>query len=209
MATNAPALSDRVMSISQAIFTADDLIATDLDEPRKVRCASVIVVSHAEIEDAVENACRVASQALVDCPPLGFSFLAWGLAGVAGIEDLPKKNTAVDNFVSRYRVLIENSHGITRKHLEALLIPLGVSLKSLNVDIGTLESFGRLRGAKAHLSPFTAVMQDAPSKIQADAVGAARAAENVISEILNVGESIRSGVPLPSRGWFSRIFARR
>lgn len=84
-------LSDRVNAIAQAVFTPADWTSLNLDDQQKVRCASVIVMCHAEIEESIERCCYAVAQAIEDSPPLGFAFLAWGLARSSGIEDPPKK----------------------------------------------------------------------------------------------------------------------
>ena len=211
------ALTARVTAIANSIFDPADLLALSLDDRLRTRCAAVLVLSHAEIEEAIETACIATVDALEAYPPVGFAFLAWGLsASQIGKPDQldhnkqKKAEGTVKYLLSTYRSLVTSSHGIRESNLQRLLLPLGIKLAPLSFDIGTLDNFGKKRGDAAHLSPLGARLQDAPSVIVGNARGAALAAERVIDELDALQASLRGGLNLrpPQSTLFSRIRAR-
>lgn len=183
-------LAGQVSAISDSIFDAPDLLATQLDDRLRIRCAAVIVLSHAEMEEAIEEACLSAVTELEANPPPGFAFLAWGLSSVDHAKQLRIGGTT-KALSKAYRDLVKNSHGIKRTHLEKLLLPLGIDLSSLELDIDTLESFGSKRGESAHLSPLKARLQNAPSIVRADAITAAASASAVIAAVSVLTEALK------------------
>ncbi len=210
------ALTARVAAIASSIFDPADLLALSLDDRLRTRCAAVLVLSHAEIEEAIETACKATVDALEAYPPVGFAFLAWGLSasqiGKPNQTDHDKQKKAegtVKYLLKTYRRLVESSHGIRESNLERLLLPLGIKLAPLSLDIATLDDFGQKRGDAAHLSPLKARLQDAPSVIVGNARAAALAAERVIDELDTLQTSLRGGLNLrpPKSTLFSRICA--
>jgi len=210
------ALTARVAAIASSIFDPADLSAISLDDRLRTRCAAVLVLSHAEIEEAIETACIATVDALEDHPPVGFAFLAWGLSasqiGKPNQADHNKQKKAegtVKYLLSTYRGVVASSHGIREANLQRLLLPLGIKLAPLSLDIATLDNFGHQRGDAAHLSPLKARLQDAPSVIESKARGAALAAERVIDELEALQTSLRGGLNLrpPQATLFSRIRA--
>jgi hypothetical protein len=115
----------------------------------------------------------------------------------------------VKYLLSTYRGVVASSHGIREASLQRLLLPLGIKLAPLSLDIATLDNFGHERGDAAHLSPLKARLQDAPSVIESKARGAALAAERVIDELEALQTSLRGGLNLrpPQATLFSRIRA--
>lgn len=193
-------LTVRVAAIADSIFDPADLSALSLDDRLRTRCAAVLVLSHAEIEESIEIACIATVNVLEAHPPVGFAFLAWGLSasqiGKPDQADHTKQRKAegtVEHLLSAYRSLVASSNGIRESNLQRLLLPLGIKLAALPLEIAALDDFGRKRGDAAHLSPLKARLQDAPSVIVGSATGAALAAERVISELDALQSDLRGG----------------
>jgi RiboL-PSP-HEPN len=57
---------------------------------------------------------------------------------------------------NNYNIYLKSkNHGIKEEHLQAILIPIGIDLFSLDpVWLNTLTSFGKIRGAVAHTSSY-------------------------------------------------------
>jgi hypothetical protein len=197
-----PALRARVKIIADHIFDSPDLSSFQLDDRLRSRSAAVVVLSHAEIEEALENACTEVADALESSPPTGFAFLAWGLAQENKFSardsvqvKQAKGERALEKMLTAYRSIIKNSHGIRRSNLQNLLGPLGFDLKTLAVEEATLEDFGKLRGESAHLSPLKARIQDAPITIVSRCAAAAEAAEKIIGELALFKARVSSATP--------------
>src|SRR4051812_48600401 len=79
-ALGAIGLRARVAAIASSIFDPADLAAIQLDNRLRTRCAAVIVLAHAEIEEELEEACRKTVDTIEQHPPTAFAFLAWGLS---------------------------------------------------------------------------------------------------------------------------------
>lgn len=201
------ALRVRVGTIAGHIFDARDLMAYQLDDRLRCRSAAVLILAHAEIEEALEAACIEVANALELNPPTGFAFLAWGLAPEkildtrdSVLEKQVKCGGAVKYLLRVYREKIRNSHGVRKSNLQNLLCPLGFNLDTLAVEVSTLDSFGGLRGESAHLSPLKARIQDAPSAIVSRCEAAAGAAEKIIVELGLFKARVSSGSPgFPSK----------
>ena len=218
IAPSALPLSARVAAIADNIFDSTDLQATQLDDRLRTRCLAVIVLAHAEIEEEIESVCYAAVDAIEANPPTGFEFLAWGLSAAklnAPDDADHKRQLQAGGTVKRlglaYRELIRGSNGIKKKNLERLLLPLGIDLSALALDIGTLDNFGAKRGDAAHLSPLKARLQSAPSAVRHDAITAAQAAIAVTTTVSQMTSSILSRTPpaVQRKSLMSRLLGKR
>lgn len=200
-----PTLSAAVAEIADHIFDQSDLAATSQTPRSHSRCLAVIVLAHAAIEEAIEVACRSAVSTIVVHAKPDFHFLAWGLSSAdpksPSEKDFAKQlkaKSTVSHLAEEYLGVIDRSNGIKEKNLGKLLLPLGIDLDSLQVDVKNLDDFGDKRGNAAHLSPLKARLVELPSAVKTRAINAARSGENVVLAVSAAAHAVASN-SLPAR----------
>lgn len=193
-----------VTALVDHIFDSADLAATTLTPRLQSRCLAVIVLAHAEIEEAIEEACRTAVRNIELHAKPDFHFLAWGLSAAnptapseKDFEKQAKAQSTIAHLASAYLGVVERSNGIKKKDLNKLLLPLGVDLRPLQADVESLNSFGERRGDAAHLSPLKAQLVEMPSSVRTRVVSAARSADAIVSSVAACAAMVASGNPRP------------
>jgi hypothetical protein len=122
-----------------------------------------ILLVHAEIEAYFEDRAREKVdrahkrwKSKQQCTELLFSLLTYHLArsakGEGWTPGLPS-NDLINKAVNFYLGELGNNHGIKEKNILSILIPLGLDHRRISTTLmGTLDSFGGMRGRLAHLS---------------------------------------------------------
>lgn len=207
----ATSLHASVAQIADHVLDQSDYAALTLDDKLRTRCAAALVLGHAEIEQAIEDACLGLVDTVDATPIPTVAILAWGLGSGDGTSSgkrvhskMARAGGAVRLLTAQYRDLVASNHGVRKCNLERLLIPLGVDLKPLTADLEALDGFGAYRGSVAHKSPLKMQLQESPTAVRSRVVTAAKAAEAVVSAIA----ALRTpGVtpPVRQQGWLRRL----
>lgn len=188
MATTAPIggpIEHRIRNLANEVFDPADMAAAALTPVLKARSAAFLVLAHAEIEHALEQEClRTAGLLRVASEPVT-AILAWGFTSLRPDRSVmkPKKKIPLDELVDLYVQVVNSNHGIRTHNLDALLVPLGVDLKSVKTDILALDEFGGRRGDLAHQPLSNWTTPDLPSVHVGSGVQAGRSADELITAI--------------------------
>jgi hypothetical protein len=193
----------RIRILVQEVFDPNDLQAAGLTPPLKARSAAFILLAHAEIEFAIEAACKQVSVLLRRASIPAISLLAWGFLHVKNRTASPKvstKSTPLSDLATAYDAVLESNHGIKDTHLANLLVPIGVDMGSLTTEVQVLKGFGERRGDLAHRPLSFWQTTDLPSTHVNSAFQAGHAADEIV---LAIGAKHALVVPLPrDLGWF-------
>ena len=137
--------------------------ATDRDN---YICLGYRLLVHAEIEDYFEKVCININQTTIML--IKQDIYAKSTAHLLSYVDLKKEKdeskkynesvkTKVLKIAKQHEISIENNHGITQKHLEKMMRPLGLNNIFSNTDLlENLRKLSERRGEAAHKSSVSA-----------------------------------------------------
>lgn len=197
----------RVQKLADCIIQPADHASIQLTNEIRVRCSALVLLSHAEIEHAIEDACVELSRSVESAKLPASAMLAWSIAahGRDGIDvKVLAKAVKAGGFVEKcakdYRDLVEKNLGVKRSNLEALLLPIGVDIGALEMYVDVLDKFGSIRGEIAHKSPLKMQRQDAASAVKANVESAALAADEIVKTIDSLVVAVSKGGVVASQG---------
>jgi hypothetical protein len=184
-----------IQKLAGELFDSSDLAAMAHTPTTLARSAAFVVLVHAEIEFAIEQECKVVAELLEKAAEPGTAMLAWGFISVR--EDGSKKHgkEPLAALASIYQGVLDHNNGIKREHLEAMLGPIGVSLAKHNLEVTTLDGFGKYRGALAHAPLSKWTTPDLPSAVRNKGITAGKATDAIINSIKKSHSTIRSAPP--------------
>lgn len=221
-------LQASVVRTAQDLFDAAELSAapaTTSQVPHtQTRIGAFIVLAHAQLEDAIEQACRSALQRLHSSAPNNVwqgwnSFLVHSVDSsalahlkVTKSQTFPPAGRLLLQFLTQdfAAKVIDRNNGISGKYLTNLFAPLGLDLSAHVVDINTLTTFAGLRGPVAHTGKGP-IQQSSPLSVVNQGVAAAFAVDNISQSASRICSSavIPSIAPLASYGsWWRRALIR-
>lgn len=195
-------IETRMQTLVGEVFDGADVQAATLTPLLKGRTAAFILLAHAEIEYALEQACFRISGLVRNCTDPATAMLAWGFMAVKSGSESPKtplKNNPLADLATAYESLVGANHGVKEKNLQSLLVPIGVEIEPLKTDVFALDDFGRRRGDLAHRPLSSWSTTDLPSTHVESAVQAARAADRVVSAIASKHSAILPSLRRPKR----------
>lgn len=176
----------RIRSLVTEIFEPTDFSAITLTPPLKTKSAAFLVLAHTEIEYAIEQECLIIAGMLSGAVEPVTAMLAWGFVSLKADGTIGKAKENKHPLVALtdlYKHVVNSNNGIKTKDIEALLIPLGIDLRTLNTDISALHTFGSRRGDLAHQPVSKWTTPDLPSVHINDGIQAGRSADQIIIAI--------------------------
>ncbi|HCA57145.1 MAG TPA: hypothetical protein DEP46_04070 [Blastocatellia bacterium] len=181
-----PTVEQRVTDLAGDIFDAADLAAFAMTPKLVARSASFTVLAHAEMEHAIEEACRSTARLLQNATEPASALIIWGIIAIKDSrENLHKSRLPSADLVSIYEGVLDSNQGIREHNLRSMLIPIGVDLASNRTDILALDEFGNRRGLLAHNPLSHWKTTDLPSVHRNMGIQAARSADQIVAAILN------------------------
>ncbi|MDX2262922.1 MAG: hypothetical protein SFU84_14610 [Gemmatimonadales bacterium] len=203
-------IASDVSALAHSIVDPTALAAHTQSDRLRALSAAVLVLSHAEIETAIESACIATARLLLNSAEPHNAILVWGLmesnSSINVGKLYNKQSSALHKLVDDYEALVERNHGIKEHNLRTLLSPLGVDLAPLSTDVNTLDVFGATRGQLAH-KPLSAWGTSAlPSKHVNDAIQAGASADLVVQAIIAKHSLLKT--PRPPRAFLRRRIAK-
>ncbi len=179
-----PTIEQNVTNLVQDIFEPADLLAFATTPKLFARSASFIILAHAEIEYALEEACRATARLLQNATEPASALMIWGIIAVKDNRaDLHKSRLPAADLVSIYENVLDTNHGIREHNLRSMLIPIGIDLVSNRTLILDLDGFGKRRGLLAHNPLSHWATNDLPSVHANMGIQAARSADQIITAI--------------------------
>jgi hypothetical protein len=142
---------------------------------KRDRIRAFCVLAHAEIEDFIESICkRKVESACIEWLDHGVAgSVVFGLIGAFAVgwmdnevdpvsepirvafkkRDDPSTKLIVEKALKHYKDMVIDNHGIKKRNIKNLLLPLSIALEDLDeVWLNDMEAYGGVRGKVAHSS---------------------------------------------------------